>query len=157
MRKTNIKDERVLSTQRQFASEALQLLMIYLIASILVQQFVFNAPFSAYAVEFFGFFGASIYIIIRNLIYGNNLFGQVTSTKKTILRSSLVTGITITTVSIFLNTQNNSSKLSSGESLYTYILVFFIGTLGTFFMYLLLGFINTKRIQKIDQDLNDLE
>lgn len=157
MKKNNIKDERILGTQRQFASEALQLLMMYLIASILVQQFVFNAPFSAYAVEFFGFFGASIYITIRNLIYGNNLFGQVTSTKKTILRSSLVTGITITAVSIFLNNQNATSKLSSSEAIYTYILVFLIGTLCTFVMYLILGLINKKRIQKIDYELDELE
>ena len=50
--------------------------MIFLLISMLVKQFIFHSEFNEYAVEFIAFFGASIYIVIRNIFIGNNLYEE---------------------------------------------------------------------------------
>ena len=74
MKNNNIQDERVTAQKRKITSEAFLLVMTFLIGSILVKQFVYDASFSEYAIEFIAFFGASLYITIRNIFVDNNLF-----------------------------------------------------------------------------------
>ena len=52
MKNQTIRDERVISQRRKVSSEADGILMFALLASILLQQFVMNAPFKQYAAEF---------------------------------------------------------------------------------------------------------
>lgn len=73
LRKKLIEDERIAAQRRKIQSDACGILLIVLLVSTLVQQYVFDAPFSQYAVEFVCFVGASIYIVIRNIISGNDL------------------------------------------------------------------------------------
>jgi len=51
MKKQDMQDERVVAQRRKINSEAYGILMIVLLGSILVQQFLLNAPFKQYAVE----------------------------------------------------------------------------------------------------------
>lgn len=56
MKKNILNDERVINEKRKITNEAFSLIMLILISSILVQQFVFKAHFSEYATEFICFF-----------------------------------------------------------------------------------------------------
>lgn len=51
-------------------SDAYQILVYCLMISVLIQQFIMNAPFAQFAVEFFCLIGSGIYITIRNLSVG---------------------------------------------------------------------------------------
>ena len=62
--------------KRKITGEAYGLIMIFLLISMLVKQFVFHLEFNQYAVEFIAFFGASIYIVIRNIFVGHNLYRE---------------------------------------------------------------------------------
>ena len=77
MKKNILNDERVINEKRKITNEAFSLIMLILISSILVQQFVFKAHFSEYATEFICFFGALIYILIRNISVGNKIINDV--------------------------------------------------------------------------------
>lgn len=49
MRKQVKEDERVLAQKRKIGNDAFQILLYGLIAVILIQAYLFNAPFSQYA------------------------------------------------------------------------------------------------------------
>lgn len=53
MKKSKMNDERVVSQRRKIQSDAYQILVYCLLISVLIQQFIMNAPFEQFAVEFF--------------------------------------------------------------------------------------------------------
>lgn len=69
----NIQDERVINEKSKIINQAFYLIMMFLISSILVQQYVFKAELKEYVTEAICFFGAAIYIIVRNISVGNSL------------------------------------------------------------------------------------
>lgn len=99
MKRQNIQDERVLAQRYKISNEAYSILMIALIASILVQQFLLNAPFEQYAAEFICFFGMSIYMIVRYMMLGINIYGEGKRAKIIPLVNSIVVGIIVTVLS----------------------------------------------------------
>ena len=76
MKTNQMNDERVINERRKITAEAYGLIMIFLLISMLVKQFIFHSEFNEYAVEFIAFFGSSIYIVIRNIFVGNNLYEE---------------------------------------------------------------------------------
>ena len=103
MKKQNLQDERVLAQRRKINSEAYGILMIALLCSVLVQQRLLNAPFEQYAVELICFFGMSLYMIIRYLTLGLDIYGEEKRAKAFPFVNSVVTGIVITTINGVLN------------------------------------------------------
>jgi hypothetical protein len=67
MKKVNIQDERIVYQKRKIGSDAFGIIYFGLIISILLQQFMFDAPFSQYAAEFVLFVVAAVYIIVSIL------------------------------------------------------------------------------------------
>lgn len=63
MKNNQINDERVTNIKRQIVGEAYGLVMIFLLSSILIKQFILNAEFSQYAVEFIAFL-VQVYILL---------------------------------------------------------------------------------------------
>lgn len=102
MRKEKNQDERVLNQQRQIGSDAFQILFWALLLSVFIQQYLFAAPFSQYAVEVILVLGISGYAIIRNLRVGHDLFAAKYSQKHVVL-NSLVTGFLVAAVNTMLN------------------------------------------------------
>lgn len=153
MKNNNIQDERVTAQKRKITSEAFLLVMTFLIGSILVKQFVYNASFSEYAIEFIAFFGASLYLTIRNIFVGNNLFPHDNQEKKkSIIVNSLVTGITITAVTAFLHFKELGN---SGGLIITLVSAFVISTLVSFALYFCLNILNKRRIAKLENRFDD--
>ncbi|MDW7677123.1 MAG: DUF6773 family protein [Bacillota bacterium] len=53
---------------------------------------------------------AAVYVVIRNIMVGNGLFGTRFSGQKMVIINSLVCGITITTITTTLNAANDGLK-----------------------------------------------
>lgn len=70
---SNIQDERVINEKSKIINQAFYLIMMFLISSILVQQYIFKAEIKDYFTEAICFFGGCTYIIIRNISVGNSL------------------------------------------------------------------------------------
>lgn len=159
MKKQILKDERVLMQKRKILGEAYGILMIVLLVSILIQQFLFNAPFKQYAVEFICFFGISFYILIRNLMLGINIFGDEKSEKKIMLINSIVTGISVTIVNGILNYIQYAEHYEGRIQFFiaTLIVTFISATIGTFLFFALFSFINHMKQREIEKKLDEEE
>ena len=94
MKTNQMNDERVINEKRKITTEAYGLIMIFLLISMLVKQFIFHSEFNEYAVEFIAFFGASIYIVIRNIFVGNNLYEE--NKKRLPIMNSIIMGLSST-------------------------------------------------------------
>lgn len=160
MKKEFINDERDTSQRRKVGSETCNLLMLALLLSLLIQQMILDAPFEQYAAEFICFFAASIYIVIRNLVLGNDFITRRQKSKKWLVISTLVGGITMTT----LMSLQNYAKYGDKHNIFSFsgtILIFFItSTALMFFGFSLLYTLNEKRqtkiAKKLDEEENDL-
>ena len=93
MKNNQMNDERVINEKRKITTEAYGLIMIFLLISMLVKQFIFHSEFNEYAVEFIAFFGSSIYIVIRNIFVGNNLYEE--NKKRLPIMNSIVMGVSV--------------------------------------------------------------
>ena len=145
MKSNATKDERVITQARKFQSEALQILVVCLLVSVLVQQFFLQASFSQYAVEFFCAIGACIYVKIRNLSSGIDTEGATKKSNKKILITGLVSGAVFMFLYIVL-TGENSLATAAVVSL-SYFAVFFIVS------FVMKG-VTQKRLKQIDDKLN---
>ncbi|MEL7566476.1 MAG: DUF6773 family protein [Dehalobacterium sp.] len=159
MKRQTTQDERILIQSRKILSEAYSILMIVLLTSILVQQFLFDAPFEQYAVECICFFGVSIYILIRKLTLGINMFGERKPAERMPLMNSIVTGITITVVNGVLNytkyAENYKDKL--GFFIITLLITFACATVGSFVMLSFVNYLNNKKQMQIQKKLDKEE
>ncbi len=162
MKKQSTQDERVVIQRRKIQSDGFGLVFFLLLASVMVQQFIFDAPFEQYAVELFCFLGMSCYMIIRNLAVGNNLFGESKRAKYTPLIYSIVAGIAATAINGVLNYSRYAEKYQeTGIGLFFAVLgiTFISATLLTFVVLSCFGFLNKRKQSKIQKwlDENDLD
>jgi TctA family transporter len=159
MKNQTIIDERVLLQKRKIGSDGFQILLIGLLASILIQQYIFDAPFSQYAVEYAFFICSSFYVLLRNLMVGNNIFSSNKSSKNLVVVNSIVCGLTITVI----NTVLNYIKLGDlfitdiGNTIMLSGITFVCATVGAFIIFEMLYLINKKKQEKIESMLNDDE
>ncbi|AWI05140.1 DUF6773 family protein [Clostridium drakei] len=152
MKSNIIQDERVIAEKRKIISETFTFVMIFLIGSTLVKQFIFKASFSEYAIEFIAFFGASFYIMIRNILIGNSPFGIDNHRKnRMIIINSVVIGLTNTVVSEFLNFKRNGISLSIMDL----IIIFIISILEVFAISFVLNILSKRRSEKLENKFDD--
>lgn len=160
MKKQNSQDERVVAQRRKINSEAYGILMIVLLCSMLVQQFLLNAPFEQYAVEFIGFFGMSIYMIIRYMTLGLNIYGEGKRAKAIPFVNSIVAGIVVTAINGVLNyTQYAERYKEDGIGYFIAVLAvtFISATVSTFVVLSCLNYLNKKKQAKIQKQLDEME
>lgn len=150
MKRNVIHDEREINQKRKITNEAFSLVMFFLIASILIQQYVFKAAPVEYLTEMVCFFGASAYILIRNLSKGTNLTPNITN--KLLITNSLISGVVITSVMAF---QMVKDSMLLKEKLFTLILVFIISSVGYFLSWSILRNLNQRKIKKIEAELDE--
>ena len=128
MKKQKAQDERITAQRRKVNSEAFGILMIVLIASVIGQQYLLNAPLEQYIVELICFIGMSFYIILRYVTLGINIFDEGKHARSIPLVNSIVTGIVVTVVNGVLNYSQNAEKYKSDG------IGFFIAVLGITFI-----------------------
>ncbi|MCF8019323.1 MAG: hypothetical protein K9L62_07930 [Vallitaleaceae bacterium] len=159
MKKTNIQDERIVLQKRKIGSDAFGIMYFGLIFSILLQQFMFDAPFSQYAAEFILFFVAAIYVVARNIMVGNDLFNNSFKGQKIVIINAIVCGFTITSISTTLNTINEGIEKMGGTSgiVITAFITFIVGALTSFIGFEILYILNKKKQKKIDEKYMDVD
>ncbi|APF28954.1 putative membrane protein [Clostridium sporogenes] len=160
MKNQNSQDERVVAQRRKINSEAYGILMIALFCSMLVQQFLLNAPFEQYAVEFICFFGMSLYMIIRYMTLGLNIYGEGKRAKAIPFVYSIVAGIVVTTINGVLNyTQYVEQYKEDGIGYFIAVLAitFISATVSVFVVLSCLNYLNKKKQAKIQKQLDEKE
>lgn len=158
MKNNLIQDERAVAQKRKIGSEACNLLLGGLIISLLIKEYVFNVPFSQYATELLCLFGAFIYIVIRNIIAGNDLYETKGNGKKLVVVSSLVGGLAICVIAGIANYTRYGEKYTDGTLLFITLAILFVcGTVATFLIYSPIYILNQKRQKKIAEELDKEE
>ncbi|MDD3303797.1 MAG: hypothetical protein PHP54_02670 [Clostridia bacterium] len=159
MKKEIQEDERILIQKQKILGEACILLMVTLIVSMLVQRYVFNASFKQYVAEFICFLVVSIYILIRNLMLGINLFGEGKKTMKTTIVYSIIAGALVTIMNGISNYVRYAEHYVDNLGLFatTLLITFISATLLTFIVLLLFAAFNYKKQQEIEKKLDDEE
>ncbi len=145
MKSLKNQDERILMQKRKVQSDAFQLLIYYLLIAIVVQKFIFNAPFYQIIVEFIGVVGAAFYVEIRNLLLGSDIYSTNTTTKKNIVKGSIISGCGCAIFLVII------AGITDMQILLVSSLCTTISCAGFSF---LLYYLNRKKQDKIEEELN---
>lgn len=160
MKTQNLQDERVVAQRRKINSEANGILMIVLLCSILVQQFLLNAPFEQYAVEFICFLGISLYMSIRYMTLGLNINGEGKQANAILLVNSIIVGITVTTINGIFNYIRYAGQYKEdgiGYFIAVLAITFISATVSAFVVLFTLDCINKKKQEEIKKQLDEKE
>jgi len=158
MKNNAVQDERAVAQKSKIGSEACNLLLSGLFISLLVKEYIFNVPFSQYSTELILLFGALIYIVIRNIIAGNNLYGNKNNDKKSVIVTSIIGGLATCVISGIINYARYGEKYTDVKFfLITLAILFVSGTVITFFVYSPIYILNQKRQAKIAEELDKEE
>lgn len=141
-------DERTLLLKRKVQSDAFQLLSVYLLIAIVVQKFLFNAPFNQIAVEFIGVIVINIYVAISNILLGNNLYPTSSKTKKNIIIGAIISGL-VCCIMLFI--------LAGISDFITLASIFICTTIYFLVFSFLLYYLNRRKQKKIEEELNNDE
>ncbi len=159
MRKNN-EDERVVAQKRKIGSDAFNILFVGLLLSILVQQRLFDAPLSQYLVEVILFLSISVYILVRNLLIGNDLFSSKKKGQTIIIINSLVCGATVSVITTIQNYLNYSDNIKSSTPVHiaaVATVTFISASLVTFIVLKIMYTANKKKQDAIDRKLDSDE
>jgi peptidoglycan/LPS O-acetylase OafA/YrhL len=159
MKKQDMQDERVVAQRRKINSEAYGILMIVLLGSILVQ-FLLNAPFKQYAVEVICFFGMSLYMTIRYMTLGLDIYGEGKRAKAIPFVNSIVAGLVVTVINGVLNYVQYAEKyIEEGIVYFIAVLAvtFISATISTFVVMSCLNYLNKKNQTRIQKQLDEKE
>jgi len=160
MKKQNSHDERVITQRRKVNSEAFGILMIVLIASIFVQEFLLNAPLEQYVVELICFMGMSLYMIIRYVVLGVNIYDDEKPAKSIPLVISIVVGIVVTAINGVLNHSQYSEHYATdgiGFFIAALVFTFISSSIFTFAVLSLMSYLNKKKQAQIQKQLDEDE
>ncbi|MFO8087905.1 MAG: DUF6773 family protein [Bacteroidales bacterium] len=159
MKNLEIKDERIVSQRRKTQSDAFGVLFLGLLISILLQKFMFNAPFSQYAAEFILLIVSAIYVEGRNIITGSGTYSKDFSGQTLVVIHSVVSGLAIAAIAITFNAMDLGVEQMGGVGgiAITTMITFLSGALISFVVFQLLFMINKKRQQQIDEKYIDTD
>lgn len=146
--KDKIRDERVVSLRRQIQSDAYSILISILVISILIQQFLLNAPFAQFAVEFICLIGMGIYVTIRYISVGVDVWNTDSTSNKKLIFNSLFSGIIIT-ISLVV--------IAGERDIMNMVLIFIVSSVTLFIINFLRNSAIKKKLKRIDDELNDVE
>ena len=160
MKTQNPQDERVVAQRRKINSEAHGILIIALLSSILIQQFLLNAPFEQYAAEFICFFGVSFYIIIRYMMVGLSIHGESKQAKVIYFINSIVAGAAVTTITGILNYAQYAERYKEDGTGYFIAMLAITFISASFLCFVVLSgvyYLNKKKQAKIQKHLDEDE
>ena len=158
MKKQNLQDERVVAQRRKINSEAYGILMIVLLGSMLVQQFLLNASFEQYVAEFICFFGMSLYMIVRYMTLGLNIYGEGKRANAITFVNSIVAGIVVTAINGVLNYTKYAEQYKEdgiGYFIAALAVTFISATVPVFLVLSYLNYLNKKKQAKIQKQLDE--
>lgn len=157
MKKQSMQDERVLALRHKISNEVCGILMIVLLVSILVQQFLLNAPFEQYAAESICLFGISVYTVVRYIMLGINISGEGKLSKSLPWVICMVAGITVTAINGVLNYAKYAENYKEdGIGLFIAMLAvtFISASFSTFIILSFFNYLNYKKQAKIHKHMD---
>ncbi|MCL2110855.1 MAG: hypothetical protein FWH32_01100 [Clostridiales bacterium] len=160
MKNQAVQDERVVAQGRKIQSDGFRILLAVLAVAVVVQQVFLDAPFEQYAVELICFLGMTVYMIVRNIVAGNNLFGEGKGARLVPLVCSLVVGGAVTAVNGVLNYARYAGIYQeSGVGFFVAVLgiTFVSAAIVTFVVISGFGFLNSRRQARIRKRLDEDE
>jgi cytosine/uracil/thiamine/allantoin permease len=125
-----------------------------------VQKFFQDTPFEQYAVELICFFGMVVYMIVRYIMLGLDIYGEEKRVKHFPLISGIVAGILVTAINGVCDyTQQANIYKEDGISGFIAMLAvtFICATVVTFVVLSCLDYINKKKQVKIQNVLDEEE
>ena len=157
MKNIKIQDERILSQRRKIQSDGFGVLFFGLLISIVLQKFIFDAPFSQYASEFILLMVAAIYVEARNIINGSGTYSMDFSGQNLVVIHSIVCGLAIAALATTFNIINLGINQMGGAGgiVVTSFITFVFGVLISFVVLQIIFMINTKRQKQIDEKYID--
>lgn len=138
-------DERILMQKRKVQSDAFQLLIYFLLISLLVQKFFFNAPLSQIIIELIGVAGSAFYVSIRNLLLGNHTYSSNSAIKKEIIKNSVISSLISTILLVVLAGITDIQVL-----LISFLACVIVFGSASFLLY----YLNIIKQNKIEEELN---
>ena len=158
--KKGLSDERVILSKRKIQSDGFMLVYFILLISILIQQFL-EAPVSQYIVEMVVWIAMSVYLLICNLVKGNDIYPSKNGKSNSfIILQSVFTGIIIAIITTIQN-YFSYGEIVKDTIVFNAIAVgavsFISASIMTFLVLKLFAYLNDKKQEKINADLNDEE
>ena len=160
MKKQNPQDERIMSQRQKINSEVHGILMIALFGAIIIQDFLLKAPFEQYAAEFICFVGIAVYLIIRYMALGVNIYGEGKNHKAMLLINSIVAGLAVTAINGVLNYLQYAEQYREdgmGYFIAMLAITFISATVFTFMVLACIYYFNYKKQVKIIRQLEEAE
>lgn len=157
MKSKKIKDERVILLNQKIQSDACIGMLIFLLASIFIQSYIFNAPFSQFAVELICVIVAAVYITVRRIMAGSDYISNPQKRKKITILNILVLSITVSAVNGIFNYiryGENYTGLFDGNFIAVVVIMFISMVIFSSFLFGLLYLLNRKSQQKIEKEIN---
>jgi len=159
MKTERVKDERVITQQRKINSEAFGILFVLLLGAMIIQLYFLDAEPKQYAAELICLFIACVYIMVRHLTLGLDLFGEGKRAKYIPLLSSVVSGVIFTTITGVINYFRYAETYEDNIGLFIAMLAitFISMTLIVFVVLAFLSFLNKRKQAKIQEKLDEDE
>ncbi|MEG1003295.1 MAG: DUF6773 family protein [Clostridium sp.] len=159
MMKEKKQDERVLSQKRKIGSDAFQILFLGLFLSIFVQSYIFNFTFSQYAVEVILLIVGSLYVIVRNIIVGNDIFDSDKANQKFVIINSIICGVIVTAINITHNYIKFRGLFidNMSDMIIASVITFICASVFTFVVLQVIYIVNKKKQIRIEMQLEDEE
>lgn len=134
-------DERILQEKRKVQSDVCQLLVCGLLLATLIQQYFFHAPLAQYAVELVAALLTAGYVVVRNLIAGNNT--ETNAPAKRTLLGALGSGAVVAVLLVVLAGFN---AVETAVFILCYVPISFLVVQG-------LSSLSARRRKKLDREL----
>ena len=160
MKRKNMQDERISSQREKINSEAYIILMTVLFASMIVQEFLLNAPFRQYAAELICFSGMGVYITVRHLMLGVDISGDRKKSKHIPLINSMAAGAVVTLINGIFNCFEYSEIYKQngiGGFIAMLAVTFISSAVLTFAVLSCTYYLNNRKQEKIQKQLDEDE
>ncbi len=140
-----INDERITITQNKIRSEAYSIVMFFLLISSLVQQFL-NLPKEQYIVELLVFIGGGLYLIVRNINLGIDIYNSKPVNYFKIFLTTFLSAFIAIGILVFFYNERDTSQL----------ITFFMTFVSMFFIFsVVMRKILEKKLDNINKELDD--
>lgn len=151
MKKQIVNDERISIQRRKIGNEAFYIIFFGLWISILIQQYLLDVSVSQYWVELVLLILVSFYVLVRNIMTGNDIFAMENASRKLIL-NSIICGIFVTIINAIFN--EHLFKLGVVNGLIAMSITFITSTIMVYVILKLFYKINKMKQENIESKLN---
>jgi len=148
-------DERIRLQRMRIINEAYLLVMSIIMISMLIKQFALHAPFKDYFTEFIAFFGASVYILARQVLSGHQIYNG--KKKVALWLVPLVTSTVITVLSFIGNYRDHMRIESFSTSFFALLITFVSSFVISFVLIALVNRLGRKQEKHLEEKFDDAD